>query len=168
MRTGADAPGLAPPGQAALNWSVERWFNLAPGQSAPTLDALRGHVLLLHAFQMLCPGCVLHGLPQMQRVQQVFAGMDLRLLGLHTVFEHHEAMGPASLQAFLHEFRVGFPVGVDRAEPGHAAPRTMRDYALQGTPSLLLIDRQGDLRFHALGRVEDLQLGALIAQLLAQ
>lgn len=31
------------------------------------LDSLRGQVVLLHAFQMLCPGCVMQGTPQAQR-----------------------------------------------------------------------------------------------------
>ena len=35
---------------AAPAWSTDRWFNTA----APlTLDALRGRVVMLHAFQML-------------------------------------------------------------------------------------------------------------------
>ncbi|MDE2906046.1 MAG: TlpA family protein disulfide reductase, partial [Acidobacteriota bacterium] len=36
------------------------------------LDALRGKVVLIEAFQMLCPGCVSHGLPQAMRVHRVF------------------------------------------------------------------------------------------------
>lgn len=46
--------------------------------------------------------------------------------GLHTVFEHHEGMQPVSLQAFLHEFRVTHPVGVDAATPGKRIPATMQ------------------------------------------
>ena len=94
---------------------------------------------------MLCPGCVSHGLPQAQRIEQVF-GRDLTVLGLHTVFEHHAAMTPVSLEAFLYEYRIGFPVGVDQAEPGSELPVTMRRYALRGTPSLIVIDRAGRLR----------------------
>jgi hypothetical protein len=30
----------------------------------PTASALRGRPVLLHALQMLCPGCVAHGTPQ--------------------------------------------------------------------------------------------------------
>jgi hypothetical protein len=41
--------------------SVMRWFN----QPEPlSLAKLRGRVVLLYAFQMLCPGCVAHGTPQ--------------------------------------------------------------------------------------------------------
>ncbi len=54
----------------------------------------------MEAFQMLCPGWVSHGLPQAKRIQQAF-GDDVAVLDLHTVFEHHEAMTPVSLEAFL-------------------------------------------------------------------
>ena len=40
---------------------VSHWFN-TPGPLS--LEALRDRVVALHAFQMLCPGCVAHGLPQ--------------------------------------------------------------------------------------------------------
>ena len=86
---------------------------------------LRGRVVLLHAFQMLCPGCVLHGLPQTQRVARLLAGTPLTVVGLHTVFEHHAVMGPEALAVFLAEHGYGFPVGIDAAGPtGDPLPRT--------------------------------------------
>ena len=89
--------------------AVTRWFNTLDN---PTLADLRGEVVVIETFQMLCPGCVSHGLPQAKRIQQNF-GDDITLLGLHTVFEHHDAMTPVSLEAFLHEYQITFPVGVD-------------------------------------------------------
>ena len=150
------APRLAP------ELAVSEWLNT---DEPPTLSALRGQVVVIEAFQMLCPGCVTHGIPQVQRVQAAF-GRDLVVLGLHTVFEHHAAMTPVSLAAFLHEYRITFPVGVDVAEPGEDIPVTMRRYGLRGTPSLLLVDRAGRLRANAFGQVDDLALGATIARLL--
>ena len=144
---------------------VSRWFN-AP--VPPTLAGLRGRVVVIEAFQMLCPGCVSHGLPQAQRVRQVFAREDVEVIGLHTVFEHHEAMTPVALEAFLHEYRIGFPVGVDMAGTDGPIPRTMAAYRMQGTPSLLLIDRAGRLREQHFGQVDDLVLGAQIAILIGE
>jgi hypothetical protein len=105
------------------------------------------------------------GRPQAQRIAARF-GDDLTVLGLHTVFEYHAAMTPTSLEAFLHEYRITFPVGVDQAEPGKTMPVTMRRYQLQGTPSLLVIDRSGALRANAFGQVDDLGLAALLARLI--
>ena len=144
--------------------SVSQWFNT---DRDLTLADLRGEVVVIEAFQMLCPGCVSHGIPQAQRVQEVF-GQDITVLGLHTVFEHHEAMTPTSLEAFLHEYRVSFPVGVDAYEGGFETPVTMRRYQLRGTPSLLVINRAGQLRANAFGQIEDLSLGALIGNLISE
>lgn len=145
----------------APEWSVAQWMNT---KEALRLEDLRGRVVVLHTFQMLCPGCVEHGLPQAKRVFEMFSPDEVAVIGLHTVFEHHEAMQPVSLKAFLHEYRITFPVGVDAHEPGDTTPITMKRYGLRGTPSLVLIDREGDLRASIFGRPSDLWLGASIAQ----
>lgn len=94
----------------APEWLTTTWFNTP---EAFDLERLLGQVVVLHAFQMLCPACVAHGIPQAQRVAEIFKSAPLTVIGLHTVFEHHEAMGLESLCTFLHEYRVRFPVGVD-------------------------------------------------------
>jgi peroxiredoxin len=132
-----------------------------------TLESLRGQVVALHAFQMLCPGCVSHGIPQAVAIQRTFAGLDVQVLGLHCVFEHHDVMGPAALRAFVHEYRLTFPIAIDRASAG-SIPQTMQAFALQGTPSLVLIDRAGRIRASHFGRVDDMQVGASIGELLAE
>ncbi|MFG6416987.1 redoxin domain-containing protein [Roseateles sp. DC23W] len=143
---------------------VERWFKT----DAPlSLDLLRGKVVALHAFQMLCPACVAHGLPQAQRMHALFGGRGLQVIGLHTVFEHHEVMEEAqALQAFVHEYGISFPVAADK--PQGRIPTTMRALELQGTPSLLLVDKQGRLRMHQFGRVDDMVAGAAIGELLQE
>ncbi|HRO63105.1 redoxin domain-containing protein [Thermomonas sp.] len=142
-----------------------QWFNSA---EPVTLASLRGKVVVIEAFQMLCPGCVAHGLPQVQKLRRVFPEEHVAVLGLHTVFEHHAAMTPVSLQAFLHEYKIGFPVGVDTPADDGPIPRTMAAYGMRGTPSLLLIDRAGQLRQHHFGQIEDLALGAQVALLMGE
>ena len=144
--------------------SVSQWFNTDQDIS---LADLHGQVVVIEAFQMLCPGCVLHGLPLAQKVQKTFASDAVTVLGLHTVFEHHEAMTPVSLAAFLYEYRITFPVGVDAAGTG-SMPKTMEAFHLRGTPSMLLIDKAGALRAHHFGEVNELRLGAEIATLLSE
>lgn len=150
----------------APEWHTTSWFNTA---RPLTLEQLRGRVVLLHAFQMLCPGCVERGLPQAQRVADTFAGAPLVVVGMHTVFEHHEAMRDVSLKAFLHEYRIRFPVGVDAPDPaGGSIPRTMKAYGMQGTPTTVLIDAKGRVRRHAFGAHADLALGAELQTLLLE
>ena len=142
------------------------WLN----SPAPiTIDALRGKVVLLEAFQMLCPGCVSHALPQAMRVRRVFSEDDVAVIGLHTVFEHHSAQGSKdALAAFLHEYRIPFPVGMDAPADHGGPPKTMTSYGMQGTPTTILIDQHGRVRKHKFGREEDMILGAEIMALLRE
>jgi peroxiredoxin len=144
---------------------VSEWLNT---DTPITLDALRGRVVVLHAFQMLCPGCVAQGLPQAMRVHQLFPSSEVVVLGLHTVFEHHDIMGPNALKVFLHEYRIAFPVAVDQPAKQHPVPATMQAYGLRGTPSLVVIDRSGRVRLNHMGHLDDLQLGALLGTLLSE
>lgn len=76
-------------------------------------------------------------------------------------------MTPVSLKAFLHEYRITFPVAVDMPGSG-PLPRTMELFRLQGTPSLLIFDREGKLRAHHFGQVNDMVIGAEIAMLMGE
>lgn len=149
----------------APDWQVSQWFN-AP--QPVSLQSLRGRIVVLHAFQMLCPGCVSHGLPQAKALHQLFADQGVTVIGLHTVFEHHQAMTPVSLEAFIHEYGLKFPIGVDSPASNSPVPLTMQAYGLRGTPSLLVIDQAGRVRLHAFGQVNDLALGAQIGRLLTE
>jgi len=152
------------PRAKAHELSVDQWFNT---DSPITLNALLGRPVLIHTFQMLCPGCVAHTLPQMKRVYELFGKGDLAVLGLHTVFEHHDAMTPTALKAFIHEYKLTFPIGIDRPSQTGPTPQTMTAYGLRGTPSTLLIDRSGHLVLNAFGHIDDLALGAMIQSVLS-
>ena len=148
----------------APEWQVQEWLNVDRPRA---LADYRGPPIVALAFQMLCPGCVQHALPQLKRIRELFGESQLAVLGLHTVFEHHEAQGrPEVLKAFLHENRIRLPVAIDA--PGEdGVPLTFRAYDMQGTPTVLLIDAEGQLRSQGFGHVDDLRLGAAIGSLLA-
>lgn len=148
----------------APEWQVSQWFNCP--QPINT-NQLRGKVVLLHAFQLLCPGCVSHGVSLAERVHRQLAGDDLVVIGLNTVFEHHAAMTPVVLEAFLHENQITHAVGVDEHAVGSAIPITMSRYQLRGTPSLVIIDREGKIRLNEFGRVDELRLGHVLGKLLS-
>lgn len=148
----------------APEWQVQEWLNV---DRPMALADYRGRPIVALAFQMLCPGFVQHALPQLKRIRELFGESQLAVLGLHTVFEHHEAQGrPEVLKAFLHENRIRLPVAIDA--PGEdGVPLTFRAYDMQGTPTVLLIDAEGQLRSQGFGHVDDLRLGAAIGSLLA-
>ena len=106
-------------------------------------------------------------MPQAQRISRLFPAEAVAIIGLHTVFEHHAAMMPVSLEAFIHAFRLTFPIGVDRRSENGPIPRTMEAYGMRAPPSLTLIDRPGRIRKHSFGTEDDMRVGAEIATLLA-
>jgi len=110
---------------------------------------------------------VAESLPQVRRIERIFANTDLQVIGLHTVFEHHEAMTPTVLKAFIHEYRLTSPIGVDQADQHSDIPVTMRRYGFRGTPSSVLIGRDGVILHHAFGVEDDIALGARIGMALA-
>ncbi|HCH31839.1 MAG TPA: alkyl hydroperoxide reductase [Oceanospirillaceae bacterium] len=130
-----------------------------------SIDNLRGQVVVIVAFQMLCPGCVSHCLPQASKIHQLYGGQGVQVIGLHSVFEHHEAMSAVSLQAFLHEYQIQFPVAIDQASKTGPIPLTMANLHLQGTPTTIVIDAEGVVRLKHFGQVPDLVLGEMLGQL---
>ncbi len=140
------------------------WLNT---EAPVSLADFRGRVLAVEVFQMLCPGCVGHGLPQAARIAAAFNPAKVAVIGLHSVFEHHAAMTPVSLRAFLHEYRIRFPVAVDAPGDG-PLPRTMAAWGLEGTPTLVLFDARGQMRARHFGTVPDLALGAEIMALVLE
>lgn len=155
---------IAEKARPAPDWQVSRWFN---SSKALQVGDFAGKVIVLEAFQMLCPGCIYYGLPMAQKITSHFKPEDVAVIGLHTVFEHHHAMGPEALEVFLKEYRITFPVGVDE-KGDDAMPRTMEAYHMQGTPSTILIDAQGRYRTRYFGAVEDMRIAADITKLIAE
>ena len=141
---------------------VHSWFNT----DRPLLLAgLRGRVVALCAFQVLCPSSISSGIPQAQKIYETFAPSDVAVIGLHATFEHHDAFNSAVLKAFIHEYRLKFPIALDQPNPASPIPLTMERYKMRGTPSLVLIDRHGFVRKHTFGAVDDLRVGAEIGAL---
>ena len=147
-----------------LGLDVSEWVNSDPIDIA----SLRGQVIVVETFQIMCPGCIQHGLPMARRVHNALGDQGVKVIGLHTVFEHHKVMTPDALKVFVSEYRLPFPVAIDRPIPGRAIPSTMDRYQLQGTPSTLVADRAGRIRSISFGEVNEIKLGALLGRLLAE
>ncbi len=52
----------------APEWITTHWFNTPTSLS---LKQLRGNVVAMVAFQMLCPGCVAQAIPQMNALHEL-------------------------------------------------------------------------------------------------
>jgi hypothetical protein len=149
----------------APEWQVQTWFN---SDRPLLLSGLRGRVVVLTAFQVFCPKSIAVAIPQTLRIFETFEPKDVAVIGLHATFEHHAAISIPVLKAFIHEYRLKFPVALDQPNPAGPIPVTMDRYQMRGTPSLVLIDRQGVVRKHSFGAVDDLRIGAEIGALIQE
>ncbi len=123
------------------------------------LASLKGRVVVVTAFQMHCPGSLKHGLPQAARMAEGFSDDEVVVMGLNTAFEEPEKQTADQLAVFAGTQGLGFPIAKDEVNGGEV-PETMAAYEIQGTPTTLIFDRQGRLRRHYLGRVDDVRLAA--------
>lgn len=149
----------------ALELEAVTWLNT---EKPLSLSDLRGKVVVIHAFQMLCPACVVHGIPQASAIHELYSHDDVQLIGLHTVFEHHKVMTVEALEVFASEYRLTFPIAVDAPSSTGPIPHTMTAYHMQGTPTLIVIDQQGQIRLNHFGRLSDMQVGDFIGQIVAE
>lgn len=143
---------------------ASRWLN-SPGKR--TLKAEKGKVVVVAVWQLACPGSQKYGLPQAMRLRHAFAEQEVAVFGLHMAFERFAEQTPEKIEAYLSENAIDIPIALDKAD-GEALPVTMKAYELQGTPAIMLFDRQGRLRRHYLGAVDDLRIGAEVMALLIE
>ena len=146
-----------------LELEVSDWLNT---ETPLSLSELKGKVVAIHFFQMLCPGCVVHGLPQTTSIYRLYDKELVQVIGVHSVFEHHDVMTKEALMAFIQEYNLQFPIAIDMPSENDDVPKTMKKFKLQGTPSLILIDQQGRKRLNYFGRLSDMEVGNAIGRLL--
>ena len=208
-------------GQKAPNFGVSEWV-----QGAPTnFDQEKDHIVLLEVFQVNCPGCFMHAIPEAIDVYNKYKDEGVRVLGLATAFEDFdkntldnlkmlvqtgEVVGDTrdtlSSQGQLKEgnklsFKIPFPLAMDNLtktsgeisqekiiefinpqipdfetqpeeykkqiiqkvkdymKSKEYSAETFENFALQGTPSTILVDRKGILRdvsFGQTGRIDSM------------
>lgn len=138
---------------------VAGWLNV---DEPLTLQKLRGRVVVLLAFQTHCPASLQHALPQARRLAAGLDPSQVIVLGLNTPFENKDAQTHEKLAEFAEQQGLIFPIAQDRTVDGADRTATMAAYELQGTPSILLFDRQGRLRRAYLGEASDIRLAAEI------
>ena len=84
-------------GYKAPNLVVSEWV-----QGRPTnIDKERGNVVLVEVFQVNCPGCFTHGIPQAIDMFRRYHNDGLRVLGLATAFEDFDKNTLENLKLLL-------------------------------------------------------------------
>jgi len=90
---------LAQIGKPAPPLQLSEWLQ---GKATP-LDQLLGQVVLIEVFQLNCPGCFLHSLPQAIDLHQRYSNKGLTVIGLSTFFEDFELNTLGNLKLLLNE-----------------------------------------------------------------
>jgi thiol-disulfide isomerase/thioredoxin len=214
-------------GEKCPNLGVSEWV-----QGAPTnIDQEKDKIVVVEVFQVNCPGCFMHAIPEAIDIYNKYKDDGVRVLGIATAFEDFdlntldnlkmlaetgEVVGETkkalSMYGQLQEnklpFKIPFPLGMDNltktsgeisqdqimkfiyaqlpefdSQPEdyrnqiiqrvkdhlkskEYSAETFEKFALQGTPSTILIDRKGNLRDVSFGQSG--QLDHMIQKLIAE
>jgi peroxiredoxin len=123
--------------KAAPALAVQEWIRGEP----MTLDGLKGKVVLLDLFQIICPGCV-RARPDINRLYKTYRDKGLEAVGVAVAFEHHTAQTSTMIRDYVKQEDFSYPVAMDRD-----LIKTFRRYRAKGTPFAVLIDRTGAVRY---------------------
>ncbi len=201
-------------GQKAPNFGVSEWV-----QGAPTnFDQEKDHIVLLEVFQVNCPGCFMHAIPEAINIYNKYKDEGVRVIGLATAFEDFdkntlenlkmlaetgkvigETKSALAMYGQLKEgdklpYKIPFPLAMDKltkttgeisqekimefiypqipefdSQPEEYkkqiiqrvkdymktkeySAETFEKFALQGTPSMILVDRKGIIRDVSFGQ----------------
>jgi len=215
-------------GEKAPNFGVSQWV-----QGAPTnFDQEKDHIVILEVFQVNCPGCFMHALPEAINIYNKFKDDGVRVLGLATAFEDFDKNTLENLKMLVEtgevigetknalsmygqlkdgkilNYKIPFPLGMDNLtktsgeitqekimqfiypqipdfdsksedyknqiiqrvkdymKSKEYSAETFEKFALQGTPSTIIVDRKGILRDVSFGQTGHIE--SIIQKLLAE
>lgn len=157
-------PAGAVLGQPAPDWGVTEWTNLPEGTKKLDVDDFTGKVVVLFCFQSWCPGCHSRGFPTLQALVKRYAGDDnVAFVAVQTVFEGFAQNTAERAWAMAKRYKLDIPFG--HSGSAKARPEIMTSYRTRGTPWMIVIDREGKVRFsdfhiqtdQAIGLIEKLK-----------
>ncbi len=206
-------------GEKAPNFGVSEWV-----QGAPTnFDQEKDKIVILEVFQVNCPGCFMHALPEAVNIYNKYKEDGVRVLGIATAFEDFDKNTLDNLKMLVQtgkvigetkkalstygqlqegdrlSYQIPFPLGMDKltktageisqekvmqfiypqipefdSQPEEYknqiiqrvknymkskeyAAETFERFALQGTPSTIVVDRKGILRDVSFGQTNHIE-----------
>lgn len=132
------------------------WINSAP----LALENLRGRVVLLDFWSYRCPYCR-NALPELNRLNARYNKRGLTLIGIHSPMLESDKV-TANVRAQVSALGVLYPVVTDR---GHLA---WDAFEMEAWPTVVLLDKQGRIRFTHVGEGAYKETENAIKKLLAE
>jgi peroxiredoxin len=133
---------------------------LAPDFRAPRLDGgelhladYRGQVVLLDFWASWCAPCIA-AMPGLSRLHDRFAARGLVLVGVNLA-ENRQAV-----EAFARRARIRYPIALDLDS------RIANAYRVSTIPQVLVLDRDGVIRYSAAGSTSEPALDRALTQLM--
>ena len=94
MNKSATNPAII--GKPAPEFQIDKWVQ----GEARSLQQLQGQIVVVEVFQVNCPGCFLHALPEIARLHEKYHG-DVTCIGLATAFEDFDINTEANLRLMV-------------------------------------------------------------------
>ena len=125
-------------GQPAPEWHVRDWTD----GKARTLANFKGKVVLIDFWGIWCHPCIT-SLPSLERLKQRYEPRGVVFLLIHTPDEEID-----TIHRFLDSKQFSLISALDQGQAVDVG-ETAKRYGVKGYPTLVMIDRQGNLAFHS-------------------
>ena len=104
------------------------------------LSDYRGQVVLLNFWATWCPPCI-REMPSMEKLHQKISAKDFKVIAVNQMEEVDDVF------AFTGQLEIDptFEILFDKSS------QVSQDYAVRGLPTTYLIDKQGNIRYRAIG-----------------
>jgi len=133
-----------------------QWINSEP----TTLDNLRGQVVLVDFWTYGCYNCR-NTLPTLKRLDKTYRDKGLTIVGVHTPEFGAEKVF-ANVQAAVAKHEIKYPVVTD------VNGDTWRAFDIEAWPTVVILDKQGRIRYSHIGEGAYAEQEAVIKTLLAE
>ena len=130
-------PALAA-GTAAPEWTLAEWTD---GKDRKLSD-YRGKIVVLDFWGVWCGPCI-HAIPAMKQLHSRYDGRDVVFLGIHTA-----GTDMTLVKRLLKQQEWDITVGLDAGDE-IVTGETVQRYAIQGYPSVIVVDRNGTIAFNS-------------------
>ncbi|MCH8242855.1 MAG: redoxin family protein [Planctomycetes bacterium] len=135
-------------GKAAPSWGVTEWINLPEKKTTLDVADFQGKVVYLFCFQSWCPGCHSSGFPTLRTMIDRFKDAeDVAFVAVQTVFEGFSTNTADRAWETAREYKLTIPVGHSGTDNRRSV--LMQRYRTGGTPWVVIIDKQGIVRYNA-------------------